>query len=97
MPPAARLGDTHVCPAFVIPVIKPHVGGPIISGAPTVLIGGPPAARVTDKAQCQGPVDAVAVGAPTVLISGFPAARLGDPCQHGGKITRGFPTVLIGP
>ena len=48
MAQAARLGDNHVCPAFVIPVVKPHVGGPISSGAPTVLIGGPAAARVSD-------------------------------------------------
>ncbi len=33
MAQAARLGDNHVCPAFVIPpVVKPHVGGPISSG-----------------------------------------------------------------
>ena len=27
---------------------------------------------------------------------GFPAARLGDTTAHGGVITIGFPTVLIG-
>ena len=97
MPPAARIGDNHVCPQFLIPpVIKPHVGGPIISGAPAVLIGGPPAARLSDSAQCKGPADTISVGCPTVLIAGKAAARLGDACAHGGKIVKGCPTVLIG-
>lgn len=94
MPPAARMGDPHVCPAVTAAV--PHVGGPILKGAPTVLIGGPPAARVSDTAECTGPPDAVAAGCPTVLICGLPAARMGDACEHGGKITAGCATVLIG-
>ena len=45
--PAARLLDMHVCP--MITVLVPHVGGPIAGpGAPTTLIAGLPAARVTD-------------------------------------------------
>ncbi|NEK70265.1 MAG: type VI secretion protein, partial [Xanthomonas perforans] len=44
MQPAARLTDLHVCP--MVTGVVPHVGGPIVSpGAPTVLIGGLPAAR----------------------------------------------------
>jgi len=35
-------------------------------------------------------------GSATVLIGGMPAARLGDQTAHGGVITVGFPTVLIG-
>jgi uncharacterized Zn-binding protein involved in type VI secretion len=73
------------------------VGGPILPpGAPTVMIGGLPAARVGDMAVCVGPPDAIAVGSATVLISGSPAARLGDLTVHGGAITMGCPTVLIG-
>ena len=50
MPPAARITDMHTCPMFDGP--KPHVGGPILPpGAPTVLIGGLPAARVGDMAR----------------------------------------------
>jgi uncharacterized Zn-binding protein involved in type VI secretion len=76
---------------------KPHVGGPISTpGAPTVLIGGLPAARVGDMAVCVGPPDAIAMGSPTVLIGGMMAARLGDPTVHGGRIVLGLPTVLIG-
>jgi uncharacterized Zn-binding protein involved in type VI secretion len=93
--PAARITDMHLCPMATGPV--PHVGGPILPpGAPTVLIGGLPAARVGDLATCVGPPDAIIVGAFTVLISGLPAARLGDSCAHGGTIVFGYPTVLIG-
>ncbi|MCC4632771.1 MULTISPECIES: PAAR domain-containing protein [Xanthomonas] len=77
--------------------VVPHVGGPIIGpGAPTVLIGGLPAARIGDSAVCVGPPDSIVMGAPTVLISGQPAARLGDSTAHGGVIALGCFTVLIG-
>jgi uncharacterized Zn-binding protein involved in type VI secretion len=94
MPPAARLTDMHVCP--MVTVLVPHVGGPILSpGAPTVLIGGLPAARATDMCVCVGPPDVIAMGSTTVLIGGLPAARMGDPTAHGGAIILGCPTVLI--
>jgi uncharacterized Zn-binding protein involved in type VI secretion len=32
----------------------------------------------------------------TVMIGYMPAARLGDPTAHGGVITVGLPTVMIG-
>jgi hypothetical protein len=49
MPPAARVTDMHVC--ALVNVLVPHVGGPILPPCmPTVLIGGLPAARVTDMA-----------------------------------------------
>ena len=94
MPPAARLGDLHVCPMFDGP--KPHVGGPIALGCFTVMIGGQPAARVGDMAVCVGPPDAIAMGSVGVLIGFMPAARMGDTTVHGGKIAVGFPTVMIG-
>ena len=93
--PAARLTDLHTCPAFTGPV--PHVGGPIVApGAPTVLIGSLPAARVSDQCVCVGPPDVIVVGAFTTLIQKMPAARIGDQTAHGGVITVGLPTVLIG-
>lgn len=94
--PAARVTDMHICPMFDGP--KPHVGGPILpAGCPTVLIGSLPAARVGDQATCVGPPDVIAPpGAGTVLIGGQPAARLGDMTVHGGVITLGCMTVLIG-
>lgn len=97
MPPAARITDMHVCPMQTpAPVPIPHVGGPICAGAPTVLIGFMPAARQTDMAICVGPPDMIAKGSLTVLICGLPAARMGDTTAHGGTITLGCPTVLIG-
>ncbi|MCD9033576.1 PAAR domain-containing protein [Luteimonas sp. Y-2-2-4F] len=95
MPPAARLTDLHTCP--MVTGVVPHVGGPISApGAPTVLIGGLPAARVTDMAVCVGPPDTIVAGAPTVLIAGLPAARIGDATAHGGAIVMGCFHVLIG-
>jgi len=64
--PAARIGDSHVCP--MVTGVVPHVGGPIALGAFTVLIGGMPAARQTDLAVCVGPPDLIAIGQPNVLI-----------------------------
>lgn len=98
MPPAARLTDMHVCP-MVTPGVPPipHVGGPIIGpGAPTVLIGMLPAARVGDMCVCVGPPDSIVKGSATVMIGGMPAARMGDSTAHGGSIVLGLPTVMIG-
>lgn len=93
--PAARVSDMHVCPMVTGTV--PHVGGPIMPpGCPTVMIGGLPAARVGDLAMCTGPPDSIVLGSVTVMIAGQPAARLGDTTAHGGTITLGCPTVLIG-
>jgi uncharacterized Zn-binding protein involved in type VI secretion len=94
MPPAARIGDMHTCPLFDGP--KPHVGGPVTMGCPTVMVGGMPAARVGDMALCAGAPDAIAIGSFTVLIGGMPAARLGDMTAHGGAVTVGHPQVMIG-
>ncbi len=99
MPPAARLTDFHQCPmqtpAFPAPI--PHVGGPIAGpGAPTVLIGGLPAAKLGDTAICVGPPDSIIKGSATVMICNMPAARLGDSTAHGGTIMLGCPTVMIG-
>ena len=95
MKPAARVTDFHACP--MVTGVVPHVGGPIAPpGAPTVLIGGLPAARVGDMAICTGPPDTIALGSATVLISGKPAARVADMTAHGGSIVGCCPTVLIG-
>lgn len=95
---AARITDLHTCP-MVTPGLPPvpHVGGPIVGpGAPTVLIGKMPAAVLGDNAVCVGPPDSIMKGSATVLICGKPAARVGDLTAHGGTITLGCPTVLIG-
>lgn len=68
-----------------VPIIPP--------GAPTVLIGGLPAARMSDSCG----VDTIIMGSATVMIGGMPAARVGDPTAAGGAITPpGAPTVMIG-
>lgn len=95
MPMAARVGDMHVCPMVTGTV--PHVGGPVMPpGAPTVLIGGMPAAKVGDMCTCTGPPDSIIAGSGTVMIGGSPAARMGDSTAHGGSIVIGCPTVMIG-
>ena len=88
MPPAARLTDLHACPASGGPVIAPCM--------PTVLIGGLPAARITDIALDAGMPDMIVQGSHSVLIGGLPAARIGDKTAMGGVIVTGMPTVLIG-
>lgn len=95
--PAARITDNHVCP-MVTPGTPPvpHVGGPIVVGAPTVLTGNLPQARIGDTCVCVGPPDTIVMGAVTVLVCGKPAARIGDSTVHGGAIATGLPTVLIG-
>ncbi len=85
----------HTCP--LVTGVVPHVGGPILPpGAPTVFIGGMPAARVGDLATCTGPPDTIILGSASVLIGGMPAARVGDPTAHGGVIATGNYTVFIG-
>jgi uncharacterized Zn-binding protein involved in type VI secretion len=86
--PAARAGDTHSCPA--------HLGGPVVMGVPTVLIGGQPATRAGDKVLCPGPPNAVRTGSGSVFIEKMPAARMGDQTFHGGQVFTGCPTVFIG-
>lgn len=96
MPPAARIGDLHVCPA--VTGIVPHVGGPVL-GPPTppvVLIGFMPAAVVGHMCVCVGPPDTIVMGSSKVLIGNKPAARMGDSTAHGGMITIGCMTVMMG-
>jgi len=94
-PMAARVTDMHTCPMVVPP---PHVGGPILPPcSPNVIIAGFPAARVTDLAFCAtGPPDVIVKGSGSVLVNSLAAARQFDQTTHGGIITLGCPTVLIG-
>jgi uncharacterized Zn-binding protein involved in type VI secretion len=88
MLPAARVTDRIVSTATVgvpTPILPP--------GAPTVLIGGLPAARVGDTCGA----DVIVKGSATVLIGGMPAARVADMTASGGAIMPpGALTVLIG-
>lgn len=97
--PAARVGDTQLCPAATP---FPHGGGPILPpGCPSVLIGGKPAARLGDEVHCVASFPIVygghiVTGSSSVFIGGKPAARLGDFTDHGGMIITGCESVLIG-
>ena len=101
MPPAARLGDmikqdaphchSPIHPAAPVPTPVPHPGLPlaIIKGAATVMIGGPPAARVMDQsAPCMlpgcvpGGPGMIMKGSATVMIESMPAGRLNDLTSH---------------
>lgn len=88
MLPAARVTDMIVSPATYgapVPIIPP--------GAPTVLIGGLPAACMGDSCGA----DAILKGSATVLIGGVPAARVSDSTAAGGVVMPpGALTVLIG-
>ncbi len=99
MPPVARVTDMHTC-SMATPSIPPipHVGGPILPPCSTnVIIGGLPAARVTDKALCvASPPDVIVKGSMTVMINNLSAARMGDMTAHGGRIVLGCFTVMIG-
>lgn len=93
--PAARMGD-----------LTAH-GGTILAGDPNTIIGGKPAARLTDMHTCPmvtgivphvgGPVSTP--GSSTVIISGLPAARVTDMCTCTGPpdtIAMGDFNTLIG-
>lgn len=94
MPPASRIGDFHVCP--MVTGLCPHIGGPLITGAGTVITVSMPQSRITDMAVCCCGVDTVIKGSATVIAEGMPAARIGDSTAHGGVIVMGAPTVIIG-
>ncbi|WP_319585601.1 PAAR domain-containing protein [uncultured Desulfobulbus sp.] len=94
--PSARIGDNHTCP-MVDPGPKPHVGGPILPPChPVTTAGSLPMSRVTDKATCLGPPDFIVTGAGSVLVGGKPASRTTDKTMHGGVITGGLGSVVIG-
>lgn len=101
MPPAARITDqvmqmnphchAPIHPPAPTPTPVPHPAMPlmIMTGAPTVLIGGLPAARVTDQtmpcmmvACVPGGPGIIVMGSFKVLIAGMPAARMGDQTSH---------------
>lgn len=102
---AARLGDkilqdaphchAPIHPAAPVPTPTPHPAMPltIIKGQVNVLIGGTPAARVTDMSQpcllagcVPGGPGMISKGSATVMIGGLPAARVGDMTAHAACV-----------
>ncbi|MEM1432634.1 MAG: PAAR domain-containing protein [Pseudomonadota bacterium] len=99
--PAARISDkvlqsaphchAPIHPPALVPTPVPHPPLPltIVKGQPNVMIGGMPAARVTDittPCMLPGCIPAgpgmIAKGSATVFIGGLPAARVGDMTSH---------------
>ena len=99
--PAARIGDmvlqdaphchAPIHPAAPAPTPMPHpaLPLPIVTGEFTVLIGGPPAARMTDKTKPCTLIPCVPAGpglslkaSATVIIGTLPAARMMDMTTH---------------
>jgi len=79
----------------------------IMTGNPTVLIGGQPAACIGDAVTphlqfvpgnppCRPHTAVISSGSATVFIGGRPAARIGDSLSMCTAIAMGSPTVLIG-
>lgn len=92
MPAAVRVTDT-----------TNHGGTVIGPGVATVLIGGMPAAVLSDNHVCSLPpnshqptVSPFIQGSTTVMIGGIPAVRVGDTCVCGAAAVVGEPTVMIG-
>jgi uncharacterized Zn-binding protein involved in type VI secretion len=103
---AARIGDSvmhdaphchaPIHPPAPVPTPLPHPPQPIPivgAGCATVLIGGLPAARLTDMtAPCVPPgcvpggPGTIARGSATVLIGKLPAARVGDLVSFPGCV-----------
>lgn len=91
MPSAARVGDTT------------NHGGTIVGpGAPTVMIGGKPAAVAGDMHICALPPSGhqptsspFPSGSTAVMIGGKPALRTSDACLCGAMAAAGEPTVVI--
>ncbi len=91
MPYAARVGD-----------VSNHGGTVVGPGSPNVLIGGMPAAVITDMHVCvlppaghQPTSSPFVVGSTTVMIGGKPALRVGDSCGCGASAVVGCPTVSV--
>jgi uncharacterized Zn-binding protein involved in type VI secretion len=83
-------------PPALVPTPVPHPGLPLAiipPGGVTVLIGGQPAARVTDMTMpciLPGCIPAgpgiISKGSATVTICGLPAARVGDMTAHSSCV-----------
>lgn len=90
--PAARFSDQHRC------LIEAHGVGLILAPCePTSEVEKFGHARVTDRANCKGPVGVIVTGSATVIVGGQMATRKGERSMHGGEIIPPCsPTKLIG-
>lgn len=86
---AARMTDAHFCAQGGSGQIQPDC-------MPRVLVGGLPAARVTDVCECLGRTDAIIRGIRSVKIGRQDAATLCSRVQNVGLIYTGCANVHIG-
>ncbi|MFV0513677.1 MAG: PAAR domain-containing protein [Jhaorihella sp.] len=98
--PQARLFDMHMCdipapptPAGPAPPAPPPI---MMICSPNVMVGGLPAARVSDMHTSLAGPHPVVTGSMTVMINYLQAARIGDLGVCGGAIMNGEFTVLTG-
>ncbi len=94
--PGVRMSDVQPCPSATP---QPHVQATVLSGSPTVLVVGLPAAHLGSVLVCTGDPAApntIVKGSGTVFVCGQGAARTGDSTSHGGVVISGQVTVLIG-
>lgn len=95
--PIARATDQHSCPITSL-LSPPHAGGPILPPAvPSVIAVGQSVAKLADYAKCAvPPADVLSQAAMTVWVEGLYVVRTGDATAHGGVVTTGDGTVLVG-
>ena len=93
--PSVRVGDVQPCPATSP---SPHGSAVVVTGNPTVMVVGQPAAHMGSSLVCTGAAAAnmVVLASTTVLVGGLGAARTGDQTVHGGVLLSSQTTVLVG-
>ncbi|MGJ0534799.1 MAG: phospholipase effector Tle1 domain-containing protein [Methylocystis sp.] len=84
--PAARIGDTVICPKCG--------QNAVVTGISSVILENMPAATATQGCACGSTITGNVI--PNVLIGGFPAATQGSTGSHGSVVTSGAGSVLIG-
>ena len=73
-----------------------RIGDMVLQSAPHCHAPIHPAAPVPTPTPHPALPLSIVSGQNDVMIGGKPAARVGDSTAHGGAITVGFPTVMIG-
>jgi uncharacterized Zn-binding protein involved in type VI secretion len=84
--PAARIGDTVICPKCG--------QNAIVTGISSVIFENMPAATETQGCACGSTITGNVI--PNVLIGGFPAAAQGSTGSHGSMVISGAGSVIIG-
>ncbi len=89
--PTARMCDTFSCPKPA-----PHKAVFLMPTQTGYWVDGLPVIRLADFGLDLGGADVVMEGAATFLVCGLPVSRKDDKMHHGGLITQGSDTLMIG-